>query len=101
MNPGRITETESLETDVAVIGGGGTVRVGRTDGLEIKLPAGSALIATGGYSANKKLVKKYYPAYSENMVFLGAPNTGDGLLMAEEIGAATEGLGVFLFHPHY
>ena len=25
---------------------------------------------------------------------------GDGLMMATEIGAATEGLGVLLLHPH-
>ena len=56
--------------------------------------APSVIIATGGYGGNKKLLKKYYPHYSENMGDPGPACAGEGLLMAIEAGAATEGLGV-------
>jgi fumarate reductase flavoprotein subunit len=70
------------------------------DGKTVEINAGSVIIATGGYIGNKELLKKYYPAYSDRIVFLGMPHTGDGYRMATEIGAATEGLGVLLLHPH-
>jgi fumarate reductase flavoprotein subunit len=61
---------------------------------ELRITAKSVIIATGGYAGNKELLKKYYPDYSEDMFCRGLPHTGDGLLMATEIGAATEGLGI-------
>lgn len=68
---------------------------------DLRITAKSVIIATGGYGGNKELLKKYYPSYSENMCYLGFPHdTGDGLLMATEAGAATEGLGTLMLHPH-
>lgn len=63
---------------------------------ELVVTAKSVIIATGGFGGNKELLKKYYPSYNENMICSGIPNMGDGLLMATEIGAATEGLGTLL-----
>jgi fumarate reductase flavoprotein subunit len=72
-----------------------------TKGQELKVAAKSVIIATGGYGGNKTLLKKYFPAYHDNMCYAGFPHvTGDGLLMAIEIGAATEGLGTLMLHPH-
>ena len=69
-------------------------------GSEFKITAKSVIIATGGYGGNKQLLKKYCPDYHENMYLEGLPTMGDGLLMATEIGAATEGLGILqLFGP--
>ncbi len=65
-----------------------------TEGEELSIVAPSVIIATGGYGGNKKLLKKYYPHYSENMGDPGPACAGEGLLMAIEAGAATEGLGV-------
>jgi fumarate reductase flavoprotein subunit len=62
-------------------------------GKEFTIKARSAIIATGGFAGNKKLLRKYCPDYHEDMERIGVPNTGDGLLMAWEVGAATEGLG--------
>lgn len=70
-------------------------------GEEFSIQTKSVIIGTGGYTGNQELLKKYYSDYSENIEFLGIPNMGDGLLMANEIGAANEGLGVLLLHPHY
>jgi fumarate reductase flavoprotein subunit len=65
-------------------------------GKEIRINAKSVIIATGGYSGNKELLKKYYPHYSNGLRLYGLPNMGDGLHMATEAGAATEGLGTVL-----
>jgi len=64
------------------------------DEKELKLTSKSVIIATGGYAGNKELLKKYDPTYREDIFLRGLPHTGDGLLMATEIGAATEGLGI-------
>ena len=51
------------------------------------ITAKATIIATGGYSNNTELVEKYAPAWA-NRPTTGAPSaTGDGILMAEEIGA--------------
>jgi fumarate reductase flavoprotein subunit len=68
---------------------------------EFTINSKSVIIATGGYSGNKELLKRYYPAYHENLVSLGASCNGDGLMMALEAGAAPDQLGVLLMHPHY
>jgi fumarate reductase flavoprotein subunit len=70
-------------------------------GQPIRIESKSVIIATGGYGGNKELLKKYFPSYHDNMCYGGSPHvTGDGLLMAIEIGAATEGLGTLMLHPH-
>ena len=70
---------------------------------EIRIPGKSVIIATGGYGGSKKLMKKYCPAYSEDMVQFGMPiSVGDGLRMAAGAGAATEGLGLLqLIGPRF
>lgn len=78
---------------------------GRIAGLIVQTTKGDArintrtvIIASGGYGGNNKLLKTTCPKYSTEMVYLGLKElTGDGLLMAQDAGAATEGLGM----PHY
>ncbi len=65
-----------------------------TKGKELKISAKSVIIATGGYGSNKEMLKKYCPQYTENMGTSGKFHTGDGLRMAWEVGAASEGLGI-------
>jgi fumarate reductase flavoprotein subunit len=62
---------------------------------EIRLNTKCVIVATGGYSGNKELMKKY-SSYAENRELTAIPHTGDGLIMCIEIGAATEGLGLLL-----
>ncbi len=66
------------------------------DGKELEIIAGSVIIATGGFGGNKELLKKYFRYYTDDINCGGLPLMGDGLLMAMEIGAATEGMGVLL-----
>ena len=65
-----------------------------TKGEEFRITTKSVIIATGGYGGNKKLLKKYCPDYLSNIECDGIHHAGDGLVMATEIGAATEGLGI-------
>jgi len=59
----------------------------------------SIIVASGGYGNNKKMLKKYCPYYHDNMTYDGpSNNTGDGIIMATEIGAATAGLGAMNLH---
>jgi fumarate reductase flavoprotein subunit len=67
---------------------------------QLKITAKSVIIATGGYGSNKELLKRYCSSYIEKMIYLGVPMEGDGLLMAMEAGAATEGLGTLMLHTH-
>ena len=62
----------------------------------ISIEARAAVIATGGYSGDKRLLKKYYPYYTDTLRLYGIPCPGDGLKMALEAGAATEGLGAVI-----
>lgn len=64
----------------------------------VSIRAKVVIIATGGYGGNEGLLKEHYPNYGGETKYFGLKDlTGDGLLMAMEIGAATEGLG----QPHY
>ena len=46
-----------------------------------------------------ELLKKHYPHYHDSLTYDGPPsNTGDGLVMATEVGAATAGLGCMNMH---
>jgi fumarate reductase flavoprotein subunit len=58
------------------------------DGEEIAINAGSVIIATGGFCGNEKLRKKYLPPSYQGLALSGLPLTGDGITLAEEVGAA-------------
>ena len=75
-------------------GVGGVLAV--TGDKETRIIAKSVVIATGGYSGNKEMLKKYCPDYTEDARVNGIEHMGDGLLMAIDAGAATEGLGRLL-----
>ncbi|MBN1570556.1 MAG: FAD-dependent oxidoreductase [Acidobacteria bacterium] len=66
---------------------------------EIAIAAKSVIITTGGYGNNKEMLKKYCSNYHDTMTYDGPPsNTGDGIIMATEIGAATAGMGACNIH---
>jgi len=53
------------------------------------------IITTGGYGANKKLLKKFCPTWTDEIIYLGLKElTGDGLTMATDAGADTASLGI-------
>lgn len=61
---------------------------------EFTITCKAVVIGTGGFGGNKELLKKYCPGYSEDDYNSGLPHMGDGLVMAMDAGAATEGLGL-------
>jgi fumarate reductase flavoprotein subunit len=70
-------------------------------GESIKFKTQNVIIASGGFGANKELLKKYHPAFSDKMFYSGIRgNTGDGFLMAAEIGAAIEETNILLLSSH-
>lgn len=80
----------------------GVLAVNTKENKEYKITAKSVIVATGGYGGNKEMLRKYYAGYNEEMLCRGVPNTGDGIMMAMEAGAATEGLGILqLGAPHF
>jgi fumarate reductase flavoprotein subunit len=85
----------------------------KSDGIERTLQAKSVVIATGGYSSSKELMRKYCPYYDVSNIeklsvekthpgdrirWVGQMHTGDGIRMALDIGAASDGLGVLLMN---
>jgi fumarate reductase flavoprotein subunit len=66
----------------------------RSKAEEFVVSCKAVIIGTGGFGGNKELLKKYCPSYSENDYNSGLPHMGDGLVMAMDVGAATEGLGL-------
>ena len=68
---------------------------------EISVSSKCVVIAAGGYGGNRDLLKKYYPQYTDELHLVGLPHQGDGLRMAMEAGAATEGLGTLLLRGPY
>jgi len=63
---------------------------------KLNIRSRNIIIATGGFGGNIKLLKQLCSDYHDNMERVGLPHTGDGLLMAKEIGAATEKTGALL-----
>jgi fumarate reductase flavoprotein subunit len=79
----------------------GVVADGR-DG-ELRVHAGVVILATGSISSNRQLIKRFYnsPEYEDVRIMADVPhNTGDGLLMAEEIGASPGRIGTLFIGPH-
>jgi fumarate reductase flavoprotein subunit len=104
------TRAEKLLTDKtgAVIG----VSV-KSEGLAHRLHSKNIIIATGGYSSNKELMRKYCPQYDTSNIdklsvkgthpgdrirWVGQMHNGDGIQMAFKIGAASDGLGNMLMN---
>ena len=85
-----LNETEALKLlreDGRISG----VRVKEKSGQERVIKAGAMVIATGGFGANPEMVKKYMGPGATNLVHRGSPfNTGDGLRMAEAVGATLD-----------
>ena len=91
----RARVTRILRDDAGAVTG----VVAATKEGEVTVAAKAVIIATGGYGNNKNMLRQYYPYYHETMTYDGPPaNTGDGILLALEAGAATAGLGAMNLH---
>ncbi len=75
-----------------------------TDGGKVTLNATSGVIlATGGFSANAKMVAEYnnyWPGMSDTMASTNASSlSGDGIIMAQAVGADLTGMGYAQLMP--
>lgn len=100
---GRIVKTmadEAREKGVTIVTNAAVREIlrdeaGKVRGVRVEqaaresgIMAPAIVIATGGFAGNPALLQRFCPAYSPNLVLSGLPLTGDGLLMAEQAGAA-------------
>ena len=71
--------------------------IGKQAGEEIELRARATILSTGGFSANKELVKQYIGPHADECKLRGSKqDTGDGLRMALAIGAKAVNSEIFL-----
>ena len=75
--------TELIVEDGKVVG----LRAQSPEG-ELEIRANSVILATGGYSESPELLERFIPDAGEIYTFGNPGNTGDGILMAEAVGAA-------------
>lgn len=68
---------------------------GKAAGIEVETPDGNykikaeaVIMATGGFSNNPELLAKYNPTWLNRPTTGSASLTGDGIIMAEKVGAA-------------
>ena len=89
------TKVTTLVTTAGRVTG---VEVESADGAERRQIHGDAVVlATGGYDANRELRNQFLPEHCHS-VLIGCLDhaTGDGLLMARELGAAVSRDGIFI-----
>ena len=58
------------------------------------LNAKKVILASGGFSRNPELVKKYAPDYTAAFPFTCAGSTGDGFILTEKLGVQIVGTGM-------
>ncbi len=63
------------------------VKAENNNGDDITINANAVILATGGFDRNPELIEKYFPSAGEFTTTVGEGNTGDGLVMGEEVGA--------------
>jgi fumarate reductase flavoprotein subunit len=74
----------------------------RSGGEDICVHAGSVILATGGFGASRELLETFYPGHGDVFTKGCQELTGDGLVMAREIGAAIDDNMVLLVTgPHH
>ena len=85
------------------------VEDGAVKGVEVEdltstytVHAKQVVLACGGFTRNSDLIEQYAPDYTDAFAFTGAGSTGEGLAMAQELGAQVVGegmMGLFGLNP--
>ena len=66
---------------------------------EYTIHAKAVVMATGGYAANRAMVKELMPEWATSIYYCSPGDTGDGLVMAEEAGLKLVDLTVMKANP--
>ncbi len=70
------------------------------EGKPERIEAKAVIIADGGFSSNRDMVRKYITPRADSLLIRASHTAmGDGLRMAEEAGAKLHGFGAFYGHP--
>jgi len=79
------------------------VRAATRDGKEFDIQTRSVILCSGSFVGNKELLKKYFPYHYDEIYTTDAllSNTGDGISMAAEAGAALEDFCTLVKEPNY
>jgi fumarate reductase flavoprotein subunit len=96
-----------LHTDTKVTGI--TVKGGRVTGVEITLPEGkkrnikakAVVLASGGFGANNEMASALVPSLKGFATTNQPGATGDGIALAEKVGAALVDMAEIQTHPTY
>jgi fumarate reductase flavoprotein subunit len=89
------TEAISLITEAGAVNGA----MVRRDSQSIAVRSRATILCTGGFSANKRLLRKYIGRKADQCKLRGSPqDTGDGLRMALDAGAKAVNLQYFYGH---
>lgn len=70
----------------------------RPDGAAEHIATDAVVLATNGYGANSRLVRRHIPEIADAMYHGGDGSTGDALLIGERLGAATGYLDAYQGH---
>ena len=65
-------------------------------GQTLQINGQCIVVSTGGYAGNRAMLRQYCADYREELKLAGAPNMGEGIQMALEAGAASDGLGYIM-----
>jgi len=76
------------------------VKAAAADGSEVEFSGKAVLLATGGFGQNHEFVTELRPDLANAITDEMAPTTGDGIFMAEELGAKTVDLEYMQLFPH-
>lgn len=86
-------------TELIMEGNAVTGVIAKSQGAQLTVKAKSVILATGGFGANLAMCEKYNPAL-KGFVTTNAPcATGDGLVMAEKVGAGFTDIDQIQIHP--
>lgn len=69
------------------------------DGNDKKIQAKAVILATGGFGASKEYIKRYRPDLADYKTTNQPGSTGDGLKLAENVGAELMQMNLIQVHP--
>ena len=79
---------------------------GKVSGVQVKTPKGmetinakAGILATGGFGANHKMVEKYRPELKGFSTTNQPGATGDGIILAQQVGAGLTDIEQIQIHP--
>lgn len=79
---------------------------GKAAGVEVETRDGSyaihakaVVLATGGYAANREMVREYLPEWGDSVYYCSPGDTGDGIRMAQDAGLEVVDLTVMKANP--